>query len=197
MRNFLINILAVGAITSIAKSDDSSNNLYIEILIKKNNFSSKTVERIKMYAPIIIDLAHELKVDPQLALSIAWTESHFKPESISNTGDIGIMQVQPSTQNYLINTRVRKNNYKQLYFKILNKYDVSYRIIDNLFMGVLYIQYLQEKFNNDTKKVIVSYNRGPTGTKRLVKKNYPLNKVHYYKKVKEKFNMLAINERRL
>jgi soluble lytic murein transglycosylase-like protein len=158
--NFFINILAVGAITSIAQSDDQTNS-YIEILIKKNNFSSKTVERIKEYAPIIIDLSNELKVDPQLALSIAWTESHFKPESISNTGDIGIMQVQPSTQDYLINTRIRNNNYKDLYFKILNKYDVSYRIIDNLFIGVLYIQYLQEKFNNDTKKVIVSYNRGP------------------------------------
>lgn len=181
----IILSLSLGQAIASAKSDE-----YITILIQANKHSPETVKRIKKYAPTIVSLSEKLKVKPELSLSIAWTESHFKPYAISYTGDIGIMQVRPQTQDYIIKKIVKTGKYNKIYRRTLKNSKLSYKIIDNLFIGILYLKYLNEKFDHDKKRVIVSYNRGPTGTRKLIRDKFPLTKVQYYRKVNNKIKHL-------
>lgn len=172
----------------IGKENTKIKHYYQTLLLSKK-LDSKTKNRIKKYAPIIENLAEEMGVDPKLALSIAWTESYFRPFITSNTGDVGIMQVQPSTQKYILKKKF--DQYKIVYWKILKKYNKSHEIYENLFTGVLYLKYLSNKFKNNTAKIIVAYNRGPSGTLKLIRKKYPIKKLDYYKKVKKRINYIA------
>ena len=161
----------------------ANTKLIDEVMKEFPKWDKKTIKRIQTYAPILIELSEGMNIDSQLVLSIAWTESHFNPNSTSHTGDKGIMQVQPSTQKWILKKRILGGKYKKLYYKTLKKYRVHHSILDNMFAGILYIDYLLEYFNGDIKKVVVAYNRGPRGVKKLIAKEFPLDDIDYLKKV--------------
>lgn len=59
-------------------------------------YEKLTDEQVGM-AKIVHDKAVEMGIDPDLALSISWQESGFKPSSVSPRGAVGLMQVMPKT----------------------------------------------------------------------------------------------------
>lgn len=85
-------------------------------------------------------------VDSVLIASIIKVESRFKTNAISAKGAIGLMQILPSTADF-----------------IAIKLDIAeYNLADpetNIKMGTYYLRYLLDKFT-DTKTAIMAYNAG-------------------------------------
>lgn len=190
MKTIIVTILLTISITNAFSIDYEIKRInYIQDVIEQTpSWDKKTINRVKTFAPLIIEVAHKLNIDPKLLLSIAWAESHFNPKAESFVGALGIMQVKPLTQKYIF----KKSKAKFSYLQLINKFNqIDYKIVDNILAGGLYIKYLLKKYNNDVQKAVIAYNIGPTGTYRLIKKAINLDNHNYYIKISN--NLIAMN----
>ena len=90
-------------------------------------------------------------LDNELVASLINEESSFKANSKSNKGAVGLMQLLPSTAEYIA-TSLLKEEY------------VEERLLDpetNIRYGCCYLNYLKNKFN-DEKTYLCAYNAGET-----------------------------------
>ena len=142
-------------------------------------------------------------MDPYWVTAMIWTESHFKINAKSRVGANGLMQVMPGTQRFIKRKMLKKgiefeSHDEDRVLALSNGYwnqalPTFKKVLENLEIGIFYIQYLNIKFNN-SKHATVAYNMGPTWVWRTLakkkevgsKRNIYLNKVkrHYSKLVK-------------
>jgi hypothetical protein len=192
--NLIIKILITLLILSpfITFADDLFKPLFPE---SKINCSTAEIvrilpdnykERIETVNTAVNQISNELKVDACLILSMVWVESTFKVSQRSFKGANGLLQVMPRTHKAM----VLKLDYK------LNKmvtstlsYDLKYDEIENLIIGTYYYSKLLKKFKGNTKKAVIAYN---TGAKFVLNNKVTVNHP-YFKKVKNKLDVIAIN----
>ncbi len=93
--------------------------------------------------------ANKLQLDSYLITALIREESYFNEHARSNTNAIGLMQLMPSTANFMIS---------KLSLDIPLLADLENPKI-NLYIGCNYLKYLKEKFNNDLYTV-AAYNGG-------------------------------------
>lgn len=93
--------------------------------------------------------AKKLGLDPYLVISLIKEESYFNEYAISKSNAIGLMQLIPSTANYMI-----------------SKLGIDMSVIEklndprtNMYIGCNYLKYLKDRFNDDLM-VIAAYNGG-------------------------------------
>jgi soluble lytic murein transglycosylase-like protein len=96
-------------------------------------------------------VAKRHKVDPVLALGVAYTESHFRQGAVSYANAIGAMQVLPSTGSWVASTMAGRD---------LNLFHLE----DNATAGVLYLRYLLDRLPPDF--AIGAYLQGPGSVRR-------------------------------
>jgi len=96
--------------------------------------------------------ANEFDVCPALVASIIRAESNFRHDAVSHKGAIGLMQIMPSTAEFIA---------KKLE---IESYDLR-NPRDNIRMGTFYIRYLLNRFG-DTRTAIMAYNAGEGNVKR-------------------------------
>lgn len=89
----------------------------------------------------VIAEANRQKIDPNLALAVAYQESRFNPKASSEKGAYGVMQLMPTTAKSLG----------------VNIMDVD----DNIRGGVSYLKSNLDKFDNNKMHAIAAYNAGP------------------------------------
>jgi soluble lytic murein transglycosylase len=117
-------------------------------------------------------ISKENNVDKALVYAIIKVESGFREKVVSHKGAVGLMQVLPSTSDWIL----------ELYGYNPTDYDL-YNGSDNIFIGTLYLNYLHERFDNDIEKVVAAYNGGSSRIKNEVWKE--IDETRYYvKKVK-------------
>ena len=90
-------------------------------------------------------------VDPVLVASVIKSESGFNKDVVSSKGAVGLMQLLPTTAEYL----AKKLNYGEY-----DLYDVS----DNINLGTYYLSLLLDEFA-DEENALCPYNAGPTNVK--------------------------------
>ncbi len=92
-------------------------------------------------------------LDPYLVLAIMHAESAFDPEAISSAGAMGLLQVIPSTGEWVL-----EKGWVQL------EGDIRTLLLapqTNIAIGVAYFSYLLKRFNGDIILAICGYNAGP------------------------------------
>lgn len=105
-------------------------------------FLDKLDEQQRIVADKIITKAQEVGVDPRLALSLAYVESGLKMGKVGDAGEIGVMQIKPTTGKML------GADVKQL------------RDLDtNLDVGLKYLKQGIERYS-DPQLGVVAYNAG-------------------------------------
>jgi soluble lytic murein transglycosylase len=92
-------------------------------------------------------------VDENVVFSVIKIESGFKDDAASGKGAIGLMQIMPSTGEYLYN-KVYKNAEKKFEKNMLFRADL------NIELGTYYIRYLLDKFDGDLNWAVAAYNAG-------------------------------------
>lgn len=124
------------------------------------------------YSAEVEAISKEHNVDKALVYAIIKVESGFREKVVSHRGAIGLMQILPSTSDWILD----------LYSYNPSDYDL-YNGSDNIFIGTLYLSYLHDRFDNDIEKVAAAYNGGSSRIKNELWKE--INETKYYvKKVK-------------
>ncbi|BDX04678.1 transglycosylase SLT domain-containing protein [Planctobacterium marinum] len=98
------------------------------------------------YKNDLINSAQRHDIDPAWAFAIARRESSFKPDARSGAGAYGLMQVLPSTVQYMEKRKIRA---RQLF-------DAQF----NVEMGTQYMHYLMKRMDENTVLATASYNAG-------------------------------------
>lgn len=119
-------------------------------------------------AKTIIDESQKYHFDPMFTLAIIQTESQFDPKTVGQFGEIGLMQIKPSTAEW-----------------ISDKYHISeYHDRSSLFnpslnvrVSLAYMNHLRHGFDYHPEKYVNAYNLGP---KRLKKGGKRLALNHKY-----------------
>ena len=113
---------------------------YSAIIIEK-----KFIYPIKHYHHVKESVI-EFDLDAYLVVSIINTESGFNENAKSEKGAIGLMQIMPSTAEFIAKELNEKN------------YDLFDESI-NIRFGCFYLRYLLEKYKNE-ENAIIAYNAG-------------------------------------
>src|SRR5574340_1195882 len=101
--------------------------------------------------PSITASAKKYGLDPYFVAAIIREESQFRPEAISPAGARGVMQVMPSTGEWIArNTGIPGFDRSRLFEAEMN-----------ISIGTWYLSHLMKKFSGNLTLVTASYNAGP------------------------------------
>ena len=101
---------------------------------------------------LITSWAETYGVAPSLALALAWQESGFNQDVVSSTGAVGVMQVEPYTEERIAVLLGRQ----------FNLYDVN----DNIHAGVYWLAHLIAYYGGDQHLAIAAYYEGTRSVSR-------------------------------
>lgn len=102
------------------------------------------------YAALITRYAQKFDVSPELADAVVHIESHYNPKAHGRAGEIGLMQIKPSTARLL----GYRGSIKGLY-----KPEINIRL------GMKYLAAAQELGDGTTCSTILKYNAGHGATR--------------------------------
>ena len=102
---------------------------------------SKLSDTQLQIAEMVIAEAERQKIDPNLALAVAYQESKLDPKASSQKGAYGVMQLMPNTA-------------KELGVNPLN-------VDENIRGGVSYLKSNLNRFDNNPLHAVAAYNAGP------------------------------------
>lgn len=122
------------------------------------------------YKNLVVGYSKEYELDCALVYAIIKTESNFDKKATSSAGAMGLMQIMPTTGEWLAK-EVGLDN-----FVTSELYDPEI----NIRLGCCYLNYLSKKFN-DFKAVICAYNAGEGVVKNWIDENGKLveSKINY------------------
>ena len=101
------------------------------------------------YAPEIRAAAAEFSLDPAYVASVVLAESSFDAEAVSSAGAIGLMQIMPSTGEWIAG-------------KLDDAFDVQrlYEPSVNLRYGCWYLRFLLDRYDGDMRTASTAYHQG-------------------------------------
>jgi len=109
---------------------------------------------------LVMKLAPQFQVEPQLALAIIAAESNFNPQAVSVKNAQGLMQLIPETSER---------------FNVKNAFDPA----QNIRGGLTYLRWLLAYFEGDVALVAAAYNAGE-GTVERYRGVPPYQETHHY-----------------
>lgn len=186
----ILFILVTFSINSFAAvSFDFNNSSIVDAVVEEiPPFQTKTQERAKRIIPVVTKIAQELDVNPELVISVLWTESHFKENAKSRVGASGLMQIMPKTKNHLLN---KMKDYNLYVSKYINS-GLTYNELESVILGTYYLGKLLKRFKSQ-ELAIIAYNMGPTWVSKKIANNEAFGMNHnYLKKVSNKLAIIAL-----
>ncbi len=138
-----------------------ARNFINEMEIKPPFMSAAyTLAYPRYYVNEINIAGRKLSIDPFLIIALIREESYFNENAKSPVNATGLMQIMPSTANYIL-SKLSVNTYNSI-----NLEDERF----NLYVGCNYLKYLKERFNNDLY-VVAAYNGGEGAVNKWIKAN--------------------------
>lgn len=158
-------------------------------LVQRNVYRSlkpRWRHQTRKIAQTIISESARKKMDPFFVLAIIKTESKFNPQAIGIHGEVGLMQIKPSTAKW-----------------IAQKYKIPWQgekdlrnPVFNIKVGIAYMDYLRAKFNKKALTYVSAYNIGPQRAKKIKepsKQSYSAKVLDSYMKMYKHNNLIAYN----
>lgn len=152
----------------------SNHTHFIAEVIRK---SSGKIDRDDAHsmAQLIVKESLRAGYDPLFITSLIRAESSFNPQAVSHRGARGLMQLMPSTAQYISDRR-------SLQWAGMSKlHDPQY----NLRLGLEYLRYLEDYFDGNVELTLVAYNWGPGNLQGALKRGsrIPLETRSYANKI--------------
>jgi transglycosylase-like protein with SLT domain/putative peptidoglycan binding protein len=91
-------------------------------------------------------------IDPALVRALAWMESGFQPGLVSRSGARGVMQVVPSTRDFVETVLLRRR--------------VPNTVSGNIQIGVVYLRHLLRDFRRNESLALAAWYQGPASLRR-------------------------------
>ncbi|MCK5780770.1 MAG: lytic transglycosylase domain-containing protein [Psychrilyobacter sp.] len=106
------------------------------------------------YYPEIVNISKKYNVEKEVIYSVIKIESDFRQEVVSHKGAVGLMQLIPSTAQWVAS---------------INEVEYSKeKLIDpvyNMEIGTMYLSHLLTRYDLDRNKMLIAYNAGPSRLK--------------------------------
>ena len=102
------------------------------------------VRKLKHLLIYTYGLCGEYELDYEIVKAVIATESHWNPIALSSADCMGLMQISKDAASDLQSSEA----------DLFDPYV-------NITLGVLYLSWLQGKYNGDTKKMLKAYHEGP------------------------------------
>lgn len=101
------------------------------------------------YEDLIRQNAAQYGLDPARVAAVIYCESSFRSQVVSSAGAVGLMQIMPSTAEWIAQ-------------KLGEAYDeqLLYDPAVNIRYGCWYLNYLEQRFDGDLTKVTAAYHAG-------------------------------------
>lgn len=115
-----------------------------QVLAQMEAIADLAPERFRF---MIVTIANRYKVDPRLIAAIITVESEWRPYVVGSYGELGLMQILPSTGSWLAE------------LEGLTEYDLADQIT-SVTLGTTYIHYLLKEYG-DPQIALAVYNGGP------------------------------------
>lgn len=167
----------------------------VEILDAIKELSSNTVSLAdqKRIAGQIDETSSKYGHDPFMILALIATESSVQPGSTSAKGAKGLMQLMPSTGQYL--SQQVQQSPKIIGVKDRQDFDVPhyFNLEGNIELGTLYLTQLLVRYQS-LERALYAYNMGPNLYEKRVKEGGPYPR-QYVAKVLNKYAQLTANRR--
>ena len=113
------------------------------------------------YYELVVKYSKEYSVPTALTFAVIKVESDFDTNTESSAGALGLMQIMPSTYEWLAKTKFAETpNVSLLYTPEIN---IKY--------GTYYLQYLYERFDYSWEKAIIAYNWGEGNFKSFIEEH--------------------------
>jgi len=151
----------------------------------KERLPAKYRKNYQAIAQTIIDESLKYEFDPVFLMSVIQGESSFDPRKVGGVGEIGLMQIRPSTGQWMSEmTKQDWKGKKSLYDPCVN-----------IKLGAAYLNWLRDKFDNHAQLYLAAYNMGQRKVASILDKNiwpkdYPVHimkkYVEFYTELKER-----------
>ncbi len=112
-----------------------------------------------LYPDEILACADEFSLDPCLVAAVIQTESSNRAQVVSPKGAIGLMQIMPSTGEWIA-SKLDVSNYSEERLK---------EPLLNIRLGCWYIRYLLDKYGGNERMALYAYNAGPGNVDKWLK----------------------------
>lgn len=123
-------------------------------------------KKSKTIATAIIRESEKYGFDPIFVVALIQNESRFNPEMRGAHGEIGLMQIKPTTADWLAGHKVF-NKKNRLKFK--NGAEASLlNPVENIKVGLAYMSQLRDSFDGESRLYISAYNMGAKKVRDLV-----------------------------
>jgi len=166
-----------------------NKTILIERLLE--TMPSRIRVKAENYIEEIILFSEMNNIDPLWAISIAWTESHFRPKAKSKVSALGLMQIMPATGGF-INELLNRPTDRRLVLELLKDPRT------NIELGTFYLKRLLKRFRNSHKHATVAYNMGPNFVSYRLRNSLPVGvKNQYLDKVNRHYMMLLSGVKKL
>lgn len=144
------------------------------------------------YEKEIVQASEEFNIDSVLIASVINAESRFRVDAVSPKGAVGLMQVKPSTAEWVVKQLVKtsaeiqfaSNNEVDIKKIMYNEKTKTGELLDpatNIRIGTYYLSYLLKKFDN-LKTALCAYNAGESVVRNwLTNPEYSLDNVNLVK----------------
>ena len=138
-----------GSLNGDAVTSGPSQNDILKLILRFSDDISSS--QAKKLAKLIIEECDNYEIDPSLVLAIIQVESNFSLKAVSDKGAIGLMQVMPSTAEYLADKLgISISGKKELHDPFLN-----------VRLGIYYLSLLEGRFDN-IEDALFAYYYGPS-----------------------------------
>jgi membrane-bound lytic murein transglycosylase MltF len=112
-------------------------------------------------AEAIIEESAKHHLDPYFVMAVISGESSFNPLAVGPVGEIGMMQIRPTTGKWM--AQITKSKYIG---------DRTLRDpVQNIKLGTAYLAWLREKFDGQAQLYLASYNMGAKSVRKAVGRN--------------------------
>lgn len=126
----------------------------------------------------LVKLAKQYGFDPAFLLSLIHVESSFQVRVVSNKNAVGLMQVLPTTAEFVAER-----------WGIPYKDGDLYNPFINMTIGTRYLAYLRDKYNGYMPHFLAAYNAGPGRVDKSLARNQNRTRISlsYVEKISEQF----------
>lgn len=114
-------------------------------------------------ARTLIEEANRYEMDPLLLMAVIRQESRFNPDALGRHGEIGLMQIKPSTARWVLGRRGISAPTEARLRELLKDPAMNIRY------GAAYLAHLRESFKGRRHLYISAYNMGPANVRQLVR----------------------------
>jgi soluble lytic murein transglycosylase len=132
--------------------------LFILCFILVNNWIERRIYPLK-HKELVVRYADEYQLDPYLVCAVIWVESKFDSSATSRRGARGLMQVIPSTGQWVA---------KKLGIEEYDD-DSLYDPAINIRIGCWYLDNLRKQFKGDIDLALAAYNGGSGNVEKWLK----------------------------